>query len=143
MNKWLIIHSIESYSQHMDMIGCKFMRYKNRRIPKTKAFLDIKKEDLIIYYAKGKKLVGIFRIISDIDYLKNDLHWGDMAVYRIEPVSVPKNPLPFEKLIQNPKYNFDIFKNKRYWGSYLQGKMIKKLSEHDFNIFSNFIKDNP
>jgi len=141
MNKWLIIHSSHSYIQHDNMIGCEYIRYRTKIRPKFKPFSDIKKGDEIVYYAKGKKLVGIFKIISNIEYLKDDPKWGNVAVYYIKPKHVPENPLYIDELIQNKDVIFDLFKNKKYWGSYLQGKIIKKLTEHDFKLFSNFIKD--
>ena len=140
MNKWLVVHSIESYSQYSDMIGCNFIQYRNKKIPKIKKSLEIKKGDLVVYYAKGKKIVGLFEIMSDIFYLSNDPYWGNTAVYKISPIYITEAPLSFDKLIHDPKINFDLFKNKKHWGTYLQGKSIIKLTKNDFNIFFKFIK---
>lgn len=142
MNKWLVIHSKESYIQHNNLIGCKLINHHKRKIPKKSIFQDIKKGDMVVYYAIGKEIIGAFKIISDIDYLTDDPYWGEMATYRIKPILTPSKTLLITDLIKNPKTKFDLFKKKEYWGSYLQGKLVKKLSENDFNLFYEFIRKN-
>ncbi len=140
MNRWLVIHRKEAFSQHNNLIGCKTIKYRKRIITKPITFLEVRKGDLIVYYMIGKLIIGIFKVISDIEYLNNDAYWGNMAIYRIEPLLKPKKPIPIQGLLQNPKNKFDLFKNKKYWGSYLQGKSIVNLTNSDFELFFNYIK---
>ena len=105
------------------------------RRPKSSAFAEIKKGDVIVYYATTESVVvGIFRVTSDIEYLPNDQHWKEIMVYKIKPIETPSmgHYLDFKKLVKDLNVSFDMFPNKRNWGSYLHGKTCKLLTERDY-----------
>lgn len=136
MNKWLIIHSIESYCQHSNLIGMNPRRKKNFEI-----FCQIKKGDFIVYYAVGKLIIGIFKVVSDSILLHNDKYWGDMNVYKIEPILVAKKPPSIAKLVEFNEVKLELVKDTKNWASYLQGKVIVKLSDNDFSLFKDYIEN--
>ena len=79
-------------------------------------------------------VVGIFEVASDMDYLPNDPHWGEIMIYRIKPVELPVLGyyLDFKKLISGPKVHLETFPKKHKWGSYLQGRTCKLLTKRDY-----------
>lgn len=112
--------------------------------PKSSSFANIKKGDTVVYYAsKDYVVVGIFQVISDIEYLPNDLYWKEIMIYRIKPLEMPLagKYLDFKKLIKDPKVNFDLFPNKRNWGNYLQGKTCVLLTEKDYLLIRNSLSN--
>jgi len=88
MRYYLVVHDLKSYGQHPDLIG-------SRTADRT--FRSIKKGDRIIFYAIGKKLVGIFKVSQPGRLLGKDRYWHPKhLVYDIEPVLRPPVPLDFE-----------------------------------------------
>jgi len=88
MRYWFIVHDLESYGQHPDLIG---MLHPDRN------FRSIRKNDRIVFYAKGKKLVGVFSITQNGRILGKDRYWNPKdLVYDITPVLLPPSPLEFE-----------------------------------------------
>jgi len=103
--------------------------------PKSTSFAEIRKGDLIVYYAtRDYVVVGVFEVASEMEYLPDDPHWKEIMVYRIRPVELPPlgNYLDFKKLVNDPDVSFDMFPDKRSWGRYLQGKTCKLLTEKDY-----------
>lgn len=140
---WFIVHDILAYIQHPELIG---NRVKKAGIPEPKRskFKDIKKGDQVVYYASGDYVVtGIFEIVSDMQYLKDDKYWGEIMVYEIKPVLTPPPGfyLDFKKLLFDPSINFDMFPEKRLWGRYLQGRTCNELSDRDFLTIKSAISD--
>jgi len=66
MRYWFIIHDLGSYKEHLDLIG---MLHPDRN------FRSIRKDDKIVYYAKGKKLVGVFPVTQPGRMLGKDKYW--------------------------------------------------------------------
>ena len=88
MRHWLIVHGLDAYQQHPNLIG--------HAKPDVK-FRSIKSGDKIVYYAPGKKLVGIFEISQPGRQLGKDRYWREgELVYDIQPVLRPPSPLDFE-----------------------------------------------
>lgn len=136
MNRWFVVHDLLAYSQHPNMIG-NVVRKPGVREPKFSRFAEIKKGDQVVYYAtKDSVIVGIFEVVSDIEYLPNDSDWKEVMVYKIRPVEspLPGNYLNFKKLIADPTVQFDMFPKKKYWGTYLQGKTCIMLTVSDYFI---------
>lgn len=105
--------------------------------PKSSIFSKIKKGDTIVYYtSKDFVIVGIFQVISEIEYLPNDKFWGEKMVYEIKPIEMPIDGyyLNFKQLLKNSKVQFDFIPNKSIWGSYLQGRTCISLSIKDFAV---------
>ena len=100
MKRWFVVHDLLAYSQHQDMIG-NVVRTSGVKQPKSNLFAEISKGDLIVYYAtKDYVVVGIFKVVSDMEYLPDDPNWKEIMVYRIKPVELPPlgNYLDFKKL---------------------------------------------
>jgi len=133
MNRWFVVHDLLAYSQHPDMIG-NVVKAPGVRQPKFSTFAEIEKGDRIVYYAtRDCVIVGIFEVVSGIEYLPNDKHWKEIMIYRIEPIQSPPpgNYLDLRKLIKDPNVDFDMFPKKTSWGVYLQGQTCKLLTERD------------
>jgi len=143
MDYWLVLHGLKAYAQHNDLIGCRVKR-PGLREPKLKQFAEIKKGDKVVYYAtKNCVIVGIFDVVSDITYLEKDPYWNEIMVYSIRPAEMPPEGyyLDFRKLILSGTVKFDLFPESKKWYTYLQGKTCRKLTEHDYQIIKNNLKN--
>ena len=141
MNRWFVVHDLLAYKQHPDMIG-NVVRKSGVPKPKFSKFDEIQKGDLVVYYAtRDMVVVGIFEVVSDIEYLPSDPDWKEIMVYKIRPVELPVlgNYLDFKKLIADSTVQFDMFPKKKSWGTYLQGKTCKLLTERDFLLIKDVL----
>ena len=141
MRYWFIIHDLEAFKQHPDMIGCK-VKGPGIRTAWYGPFNKITKGDKIVYYATGDKVVvGIFDIISDAEYLQNDPDWGEIMIHNIKPDIVPPRGkyLDFKSLIRDPQMNFDLFPEKDKWMYQLWGHTCRPLTNKDFELIKNRI----
>jgi hypothetical protein len=93
MRYYLIVHDLESYRVHHDLVST--------REP-DKTFRNMRKGDRILYYAKwdkkrkeGKKLVGVFRVSQEGRPNPEGDPWKGHG-YPIEPILLPPSPLDFE-----------------------------------------------
>lgn len=139
LNYWFVVHDLLAYSQHSDMIG-NVVRKSGVPEPKFSKFGDVQRGDQIVYYAtKDYVVVGIFEVVSDMEYLPNDPYWKEIMIYKIKPVElpVPGNYLDFKKLVTDPGVQFDMFPKKKRWGNYLQGKTCVLLTDRDFLIIKD------
>lgn len=144
MNRWFVVHDVLAYNQHSDMIG-NVIKASGVRKPKFSTFAEIKNGDLVVYYAtKDYVVVGIFQVVSDIEYLPSDQHWKEIMVYRIKPIETPPlgNYLDFKKLVKDPNVSFKMFPNKKNWGKYLQGKTCILLTERDYLTIKDVLSKN-
>ena len=144
MNRWFVIHNLLAYSQHSDMIG-NVVKKPGVKEPRFSKFAEIKKGDLVVYYAtRDYVVVGIFQVVSDIEYLPNDQHWKEIMVYKIRPVElpVPGNYLDFKKLVADPTVRFHVFPRRKHWGNYLMGKTCMLLTERDYLIIKDALSEN-
>jgi hypothetical protein len=112
--------------------------------PKSSAFSNIKKGDVVVYYAsKDYVIAGIFEVVSNLEYVEADSQWKEIMIYRIKPLEMPPEGkyLDFKKLVKDAKTKFDLFPDKSMWGSYLQGKTCVLLTYKDYltirKAFSN------
>lgn len=139
MSYWFIVHSLEAYKQHSDFIGAE-VKETGIRKPKFSLFADIQKGDKIVYYGKRDKVVvGLFDVVSNIEYLPDDKHWGEVLVYQIASWKMPPKGfyLNFEKMIHDETIHLDLFPDKDVWGAYLRGKTCIKLTRSDFELIMN------
>jgi len=100
---------------------------------------ELDEKDLIIFYILGKKIAGIFEIIS--------------KPYETDKELFNKNlyPLRFnlKKLKNIQKKNFpnslinklSFIKNKTNWGGHFQGKAIIEIEESDFNKIKEYLEN--
>ena len=113
--------------------------------PRSSKFSNIQKGDLVVYYAtKACVVVGIFQVVSHMEYLPSDPYWKEVVVYQIRPVElpVPGNYLDFRKLVADPTFQFNMFPKKKNWGSYLMGKTCLLLTENDYRIIKDALPKN-
>ena len=140
MKYWWIIQSLESYDQHPDLIGCGLKEDTN--IPVHRDFARIKKDDFIVYYATGNKvLIGIFKVVSDMDMLQNDEYWHDDAIYRIKPAFMPTEGffVDWKKLLFNRDVSFELFPDKERWQYKIWKHYIHPLTIRDYETVKNAI----
>jgi hypothetical protein len=137
MRQWLIVHDLKSYRQHPDLIG--------HKKPDTR-FRSIKQGDRIVYYAKGKKLVGIFKVSQPGRILGKDRFWdSEDLVYGIEPILRPPYSLDFEpsefglKMLQGTAFELleDQYKRILSWLLGLEG--FPEQMNHDM-VAALFVK---
>jgi len=141
LNKWFVIHDLLAYRQHSDMIANR-VKAPGTQKPKSAAFAEIRRGDPIVYYAtKDYVVVGIFQVVSDIEYLKNDEYWKEIMVYKIKPLGLPPGGyfLDFKKFVTHPAVTLDLFPEKQNWGKYLQGKTCAVLSDKDYSMIESAI----
>jgi len=125
------------------MIGSRVRKPGERR-PKFGPFASIKEGDRVVYYASGAKVViGIFDVISDMEYLEKDPEWGEIMIFRIKPVETPPKGyyLNFASVVHDKITSLDLFPNKKIWASYLQGKTCRPLSQRDFDLIRSCLSN--
>jgi len=135
---WLIVHSLKAYAQHPDMIGCG-PKVPGSKHPKDARFADIRKGDKIVYYATGDKVVvGIFEVVSDMEYLESDPQWGEEFVYRIRADLLPPKGeyLDFKALIKDSLLKFDLFPDKKKWALQIWHHTCRPLTKKDFDLIA-------
>ena len=106
--------------------------------PSFSQFGEIIKGDAVVYYATRDSVVlGIFKTISDKIYLKKDPLWGEMVALKIKSIELPPSGfyLDLKELLSDPSISLDVFPQKERWGSYIQGRVCRPLSEKDFQVF--------
>jgi len=140
---WLIIHSLRAYKQHSDLIGCP-VKEDGAKEPWFRQFAEIQKGDKIVYYAtKHQVIIGIFDVVSSIMHLANDQFWKEDMIYKISPAEMPPDGfyLNFKRIVKTKSIHFDLFPKKERWYGYLRGKVCRLLSEHDFLVIKNRLRN--
>jgi len=103
-----------------------------------KALIDqVKKGDFLAFYVSPKRLAGAFKVASKpyMDRRKLFPYKGRYGreIYpwrvKIEPVAVPKKPVPFEDLV--PKLKF--IRKKTAWTAYVR-RAMQKIPAEDFDV---------
>jgi hypothetical protein len=141
-NSWFIVHDLQAYEQHRDLIGCR-VKQPGVQEPRFRQFAEIGKGDQIVYYAtKSNVIVGIFEVVSDTSYLADDPDWKEVMVYRIKPMEMPSEGYytDFKKILSDKTVTFDLFPVKKRWYAYLQGKTCRKLTDHDFETIRTCLR---
>lgn len=99
-------------------------------------FGRIKNGDIIAYCAfYDHVLVGLFKVISGIHYMKHQGTWSDCMIYNIEPYKLPcdkKCYLDFKKLVEDHNTGFDESLQMPNLKSTNQEKLCVPLLEKDF-----------
>jgi len=139
--RWLVLHSLLSFSEHSDMIGVASSTDHSSLIYPT--FADIKTDDEIVYYAiRDSVILGVFRVVSDRHFI-DDQKWGPMCVYKIVPTHLPPSGkvLDFRRLVKDAR--LDLIPSRQKWPAYLRGHACRPLSNHDYEIMKEHIVDGP
>ena len=98
--------------------------------------------DLLIIYVMPKKIGGIFRAVSEpFESREKVFNWADFGReeifpfrVKLEPVAVPSEPLPCEKLVGKLSFTKGI----KRWSIKLRRAMFK-ISAEDFEIIMEFV----
>lgn len=138
---WFVIHDLESFGQHPDLIGSQ-VKEPGVQKPSYGPFSEIEKRDKIVYYAKRDVVVvGIFEVVSNMKYRKDDPEWGEIVVLKIRPETMPPEgyALNFKALIDDPKVAFSLFPEKEKWMFQIWGHTCRPLPPEDFETIKNSI----
>ena len=139
--RWLVLHSLLSYSEHPDLIGVSSNSDHTGLAYPT--FAKIKLGDEIVYYAiRDSVIVGLFRIASDQQFVE-DPKWGTTCVYKIRPTQLPPagRVLDFRHLVKDAR--LDLIPSRQKWPSYLRGHACRPLSDHDYELMRKRVSDGP
>jgi hypothetical protein len=134
--QWLILHSLQSFSEHSDMIGVWSM---GNHEPIDSQFSQIRKSDKVVYYAiRDCVIVGIFEVTSGMVHII-DPKWGPTCAYSIRPLLLPPSGkvLDFRSLIRDDSISFDLMPVKKRWSLYLRGHACRPLSDRDYQTLAN------
>ena len=147
MNRWLIVHDLESFSENPKMIG--FVGKRNldgsptldshgNPLPADAKALQIKPGDEVVYYCRGDSVIkGIYEIVQ-FNYGK-ETRWTESPFqFEIRPVIEPNEPYDFKPLVGS----LDLFRDlpdPQRWGLKLRGiyNAIQRLTEGDYNTIKN------
>lgn len=143
MNRWLIVHSLESFSQNPRMIGfvgknrldgSPALDSKGNPTPASTTVSEIRPGDRIVYYCLGDSVVkGIYEIVQP--YYAKETNWPESPFqFEIKPIMELDESYDFKPLVGS----LDLFKDlpdPRRWGLKLRGiyNAIRPLTENDYN----------
>lgn len=109
-----------------------------------KSLLNMNSGDLIVYYVtKISKFMAVTEVIGDYYYSEEPI-WDDP--YDLWEHRVPTKPLVYFENFDDGIYikdiwdNLEFIKNKKKWGSQVQGS-FKRLSEHDSKVILKSLKE--
>lgn len=91
--------------------------------------------DNIAVYIKGKKIGGLFKIIS-LNYSGN-INFENNAYPRrikLKKVLIPKIPINVDDEVVR---NISIFRGLVRWGTVLMGRAIKQITKEDYSFIEN------
>lgn len=145
MKKWLIVHSLESFSQNPRMIGFPaktrvdgsiVLNDNKDPVPVIERVFEVKSGDRVVYYCKGDSVIkGIYEVVQR--HYAKETQWLDSPFqFEIKPIIELEDPYDFKLLLSS----LDLFKHLpdlRRWGVSLMGitNSIKALTDHDYELF--------
>lgn len=142
MNKWLVVHDLESFNENPRMIG--FVEKKSldgsptldkhgNPLPADKKVLRIKPGDVVVYYCRGDSVIkGIYEIVRAC-YGK-EARWPEAPFqFEIKPILELDEPYDFKPLIGSLSLFKDL-PDARGWGLMLHGiyNAAKPLIDEDY-----------
>ncbi len=144
MKKWLVVHSLEAYSENPRMIGfvgknrldgTPAVDEKGNEIPASKKVSQIKPGDKIIYYCHGDSVIkGIFEVVQAAD--KKEPKWTESTFqFEIKPIIELDEPYDFKPLVGSLDLFKDLPNRQRGWGLKLHGiyNALILLTDNDYN----------
>lgn len=101
------------------------------------------KGDVLVFYVKPKRIAGSFKIISEPfeseEEFFSSTKFAKEEIFphrvKLEPMIIPKEPIPFEELI--PKLRFIV--NKEQWRSYLR-KAMTWIAMESYEVIRQALK---
>jgi predicted RNA-binding protein len=118
------------------ILGKKVIGIKRRYF---KSLRELSKGDEFIIYIKGKEIIGVFELASNL-FQGQSLIFPDEVYplrFRIKKRGRTKIKIFINQLI--PK--LDFIKNKKYWTCNIQGKPFILLSRKDFKLLEDYLHE--
>jgi hypothetical protein len=135
-NYWIVIHDLNAYSEHPNLIG------KEKRL--RGKIEKIKRGDWIIYYCTGDSVIrGTFQVTSSSYELPvTDKSWPDLVVYDIKPRVMADGPTyvgmsSFLKTLDKP---LKLFPTGEFEHIKFKGRTIVPITQGDFKAIEKGIK---
>jgi len=149
MNKWLVVHSLESYTQNPTMIGFPAKKEldgslsldkSGKAVPASPRVSEMKSGDRIVYYCKGDSVVkGIYEIVQS--HFAKETQWPDSPFqFEIKAIIELEEPYDFKLLVSSLEL-FENLPDRRKWGGVLQGtyNTIRQLKDSDYRLIEESI----
>ena len=136
MKNWMIIHSVQDFEWHSNLIG-----YDGKLIGQ---FKRIKKGDNILYYCSGDMVfTGVFKVISKMTRLNNDQHWGSINVFKMSPIILAPKPRYIEvnEILKTITPPLKLFPKGKIEGIMLKGRTVISLSDDDLKRIKDYMKN--
>ncbi len=147
MNKWLVVHDLEAFSENSRMLGfvgknsldgSPTLDSQGNPLPADAKVLKIKPGDVVVYYCRGDSVIkGLYEIIQA--YYRKETRWPESPFqFEIKPVIELDEPYDFKPLVGSLSL-FDDLPDLRRWGLKLRGiyNAIKLLTEGDYSTIKN------
>lgn len=104
--------------------------------------MNVKPEDLLVFYVAPKRIGGVFRVVSKPYIDREPIFFpvktrDEVFEYRvrIEPALLPKESIDFTPLVEK----LSFIKNKKRWSAPLRRAMFK-ISREDYEIIEEEIR---
>lgn len=147
MNKWLVVHNLEAFSENSRMLGfagknnldgSPTLDGQGNPLPADAKVLEIQPGDMVVYYCRGDSVIkGLYEIVQA--YYRKETRWTESPFqFEIKPVIELDEPYDFKPLVGS----LDLFKDLpdlRRWGLKLRGiyNALKPLTEGDYNTIKD------
>jgi len=149
MQRWLVVHDLESFSENPNAIGFAVKRGLDgqptldghgKPTPADAKALEIEPGDAVVYYCRGDSVVkGLYEIVRHC-YGKEAGWQENPYQFEIKPVVTLDELYDFKPLVGS----LDLFKDlpdPRRWGLRLRGiyNAINRLTERDYNTIKDAV----
>lgn len=136
MGDYIVIHSVQAFEQHGDLIGVE----AGKRA--AKAFCRLKKGDRLIYYCTGDAVItGIFKAVSNPRQMDDDPQWkGSHWVVKIAPLVRPKggSMISFNEVLKQGG-SLQAFPARKI-GPRFRGKTLLRISKRDLQAVAKYVR---